>query len=305
MRICVIHSRITPLHIPGRQPKRRVLALVASTALLVLTLALPMPAAASGVVHYMAPYGNDSASGTGSHPWRTIYASLRKLHPGDTLYVRGGTYYFSGVHYTALAGTATSRILISNYPGETPTFVGTSAPADFLYFYGNSAYITLRGLTIRGGGAVNDTSGSSLLGFTGNANHITVTGVRLIGSSRWAGNQHLVYVAANSVNDITITRSILDGGGCVCQGLLQFFHDPSAARVSVSYNTIRNGDQGVLVWAGVSGLRIVSNTFSHVRIAVRHHNSLGTVVLGNRGLYVSIGVYADSRLNLTQSGNVW
>ena len=61
----------------------------------------------------------------------------------------------------------------------------------------------------------------------------------------------------------------------------------------------------VLVWAGVSGLRIVSNTFSHVRIAVRHHNSLGTAVVNNRGSYVSIGVYADSRLNLTQSGNAW
>jgi len=306
LEACVIRFRTTPLPAAaGRQPKRRVLALVASAALLVLTFAVPTPAAAAGTVHYMSPRGSDSASGTGSHPWRTIYASLRKLHPGDTLWVRGGTYSFSGVHYTALAGTATSRITISNYPGETPVFVGTSAPADFLYFYGNAAYVTLRGLTIRGGGAVSDTDGSSLLGFTGNASHILVTGVRLIGASNWAGNQHLVYLAADSVDDITITRSTLDGRGCVCQGLLQFFHDPSAARVTVTYNTFRNADQGVLVWAGVSGLRIVSNTFSHVRIAVRHHNSLGTAVVYNRGSYVSIGVYADSRLNLTQSGNAW
>lgn len=305
MRFCVIRLRDTPLRLPGRHAKRPVLALLASVALLSLTLAVPTPIEAAGTTHYISPRGSDSNSGTASHPWRTIYASLRRLHPGDTLYIRGGTYYFSGVHSTGLAGTATRPILISNYPGETPTFVGTSAPADFLYFSGNAAWITLRGLTISGGGAVRDSSGSSLLGFTGNANHIRVIGVRLIGRSNWAGNQHLVYVAANSVNDITITKSILDGRGCQCQGLLQFFHDPSAARVTVSYNTFRNGDQGILVWASVAGLRIVSNTFSHVRIAVRHHHSLGTSVVSNRGSYVSIGVYADSRLHLTQSANRW
>ncbi len=305
MEVCVIRFPRTPLLAPGRQPERRALALVASAALLVLTLALPMPAAASGTVHYMSPRGSDSASGTGSHPWRTIYASLRKLRPGDTLYIRGGTYSFSGIHYTSLAGTATRRILISNYPGESPVFVGTSAPADFLYFSGNASWVTVRGLTIRGGGRVDDSNGSSLLGFTGNANHITITGVHLYGQSNWAGNQHLAYIAADSVNDITITHSLLDGRGCMCQGLLQFFHDPSAARVTVSDNTFRNADQGVMVWAGVSGLRIVSNTFSHVRIAVRHHNSLGTAVLNNKGSDVSIGIFADTRLHLSQSGNRW
>jgi Protein of unknown function (DUF1565) len=305
LEVCVIRFRSTPHHAPGRQPKRRVVALAASVGLLALTFALPTPIAAAGTVHYMSPSGSDSASGTGSHPWRTIYASLRKLHPGDTLYVRGGTYSFSGVNYTTLAGTPTRRILISNYPGETPTFVGTSAPADFLYFSGNASWITVRGLTIRGGGRVDDSNGSSLLGFIGNANHITITGVRLYGESNWAGNQHLAYLAANAVNDITITHSLLDGRGCACQGLLQFFHDPSAADVTVSSNVIRNSDQGIMVWAGVSSLQIVSNTFSHVRIAIRHHNSMGTAVVGNRGTSVSIGVYADSRAHLTQSGNSW
>ncbi len=60
-----------------------------------------------------------------------------------------------------------------------------------------------------------------------------------------------------------------------------------------------------MVWAGVTGLQIVSNTFSHVRIAVRHHNSMGTAVVDNTGSSVAIGIFADSRLYLTQSGNSW
>ena len=54
-----------------------------------------------------------------------------------------------------------------------------------------------------------------------------------------------------------------------------------------------------------SSVRITYNTFSHTRIAVRHHNSLGTTVAYNRGVSVAIGVYADSRAHLSVSGNRW
>jgi len=270
-----------------------------------LALGAPLPAAASGTVHYMSTTGSDSWSGTGTHPWRTLYASLRKLRPGDTLYVRGGTYRFSGVNYTSLAGTSTRHILISAYRTEKPVFVGSGAPADWLYFTSNAAWITLRGLTVEGGGAVYDTHGSSLIGFIGNSNHITLDHMRLYGDSTWTPGQHLVYVAESSVNDITVQYSVFDGRGCKCAGLLHFFHEPNARRINVTRNTFRNVDQGIVIWAAVSGLRITHNTFSHMRIAVRHHNSLGTVVAYNRGHSVGVGIFADSRLHLTASGNAW
>ncbi|MFN8629306.1 MAG: hypothetical protein U0838_03010 [Chloroflexota bacterium] len=307
----VIRFRVSPLR-PVRAGthdsharKHRAPLLLAAAALAFLTLGVPAPAEAAGTVHYMSPKGNDSASGTASHPWRTLYASLRKLHAGDTLYVRGGTYPWSGTHYSSLAGTATRPIRITNYPGETPVFSGSGSPANWLFFDGNAAYVTLHGLVVKGGGAVASSAGSSLIGFTDNTNHITLDHMRLYAGASWTTTQHLVYFEANSVNDITIKYSVFDGAGCKCTGLISLYHDPNAVRVNITRNTFRNADQAILIWSNASVIRITSNTFTKTRIAVRHHNSNGTLVSGNRGTGVSIGVAADSRANLSVTGNSW
>jgi hypothetical protein len=299
-------SRFLPhLHGPNARPTR-VLALGLAILLLSASASVvPALAASRPTVYYMATNGSDAAAGSKTRPWATLYAALRKLRPGDTLYIRGGAYRYSGIHYTSLAGTAGHRILIAAYPGESPVFTGTSAPADFLYFDGNSAYITLRGFRVVGGGRVTGTQGSSVLGFTDNANHIRIEHMHLYGSPTWTLDQHLAYVASRSVNDLTFTGNIFDGRGCKCSGLLQFYHDPNAARITVTGNTFTRADQGVMIWANVSGLRISSNTFSYVRIAVRHYRSGGTTITGNRGSHVTIGVYADSKAHLTMSGNRW
>jgi nitrous oxidase accessory protein NosD len=289
----------------GTRPWRRLAAVALAAVALAAALGGPTLAATRPTVHYLSPSGKDSNPGSISRPWHSLYASIAKLRPGDTLYVRGGAYSFGGIHYTELAGTAAHPIVIRAYPGETPVFTGTTTPADFLYFDGNSAYVTLRGLTVRGGGAVSSTKGSSLLGFEGNANHIRILGMRLYGSPGWSVGQHLVYVASSTVHDITISGNTFDGRGCACGGLLQFYHDPNATRFIVSSNRFVHADQAVLIWANVSGLQIKSNTFSSVRIAVRHHNSAGTTITGNTGSHVTIGVYADSRANLVLSGNHW
>ncbi|MHB8958680.1 MAG: NosD domain-containing protein [Candidatus Limnocylindrales bacterium] len=257
-------------------------------------------------MHYLSPSGSDTSAGTIASPWRSLYASLPKLRPGDTLYVRGGSYSFGGVNYTTVAGTSSAPIVIANYPGETPVFTGATTPADFLYFSGSSAWVTVSGLTVEGGGATTDSNGSSLLGFIDSASHITVKGMHLIGSPGWGTGQHLAYVAASGVSSITFTGNTFDGGGCMCAGLLHLYHDPNAITVTVTGNAFKNADQGILIWASVSGLRISSNTFSNFRIAIRYHNSNGTSITSNTGTGgIQTGLYEDTTLNLTQSGNNW
>jgi hypothetical protein len=304
-RVPVMSVTTTPLRALRSHPStvRRALApLIAGLILASLTAA---PSFAAGRTFYVATNGIDAASGSISHPWRSFHASLKKLRPGDKLYIRGGAYTFKGVNYTALAGTSTSPILISAYPGERPVFTGTSTPADFLYFSGNSAYITLRGLTIQGGGRTSDSNGSSLLGFVGNANHIVIDRNRLIGSAAWEARQHLAYVAAPSVNDIWFVRNVFDGRGCACGGLLTFYHDPNGIGIRVYDNTIRNADQGIVIWANVRSLRISGNTLSSLRIGVQHHYSSGTKIDDNSAARVSTPVYAGSKVNLVVSGNSW
>ncbi len=60
--------------------------------------------------------GSDDASGSQDKPWATVNHALKRLQPGDTLYLREGSY-FENI-YCAVAGTAEKPIAIRAYPGE-------------------------------------------------------------------------------------------------------------------------------------------------------------------------------------------
>ncbi len=66
--------------------------------------------------------GDDSQPGSAQQPWQTLAHALRQLQPGDTLYLRAGTYYERP--YLSRSGTADAPITISAYPGETPVIDG-------------------------------------------------------------------------------------------------------------------------------------------------------------------------------------
>ena len=63
-----------------------------------------------------ARHGSDSVAGGRNSPWKTIQHALGRLNPGDTLYLRGGTYY-EPVKVT-LSGTAEKPITIRSFPDE-------------------------------------------------------------------------------------------------------------------------------------------------------------------------------------------
>lgn len=69
-----------------------------------------------------ASLGNDQNDGTEAKPWRTLGRALRKLQPGDTLYLRGGIYYEQPV--LTKSGTEAAPITIRAFPGELPIIDG-------------------------------------------------------------------------------------------------------------------------------------------------------------------------------------
>lgn len=81
---------------------------------------LPQPVkrefAAGPKLYVDASRGDDSSAGTEKNPWKTLAHALRRLKPGDTLYLRGGTYYEKPV--VVRSGTVDSPITIAPYPGE-------------------------------------------------------------------------------------------------------------------------------------------------------------------------------------------
>lgn len=76
---------------------------------------------------YIAPWGNDGGDGSWEHPFYNLQKAVDTAVPGDTIYVRGGTYYptmkADGSKTTiriTKSGTASSRYTIKTFPGEFP-----------------------------------------------------------------------------------------------------------------------------------------------------------------------------------------
>jgi hypothetical protein len=118
------------------------------------TLLVITPALAAD--YYVAPDGDDSSPGTEGEPFRTVGRGQTAAAPGDTVFVRGGTYSFTtgtvGVAFTK-AGQTGNPIRYFAYPGETPIFdlSGITNPSGRVTgFDVNTSYVHIKGMEIRG-----------------------------------------------------------------------------------------------------------------------------------------------------------
>src|SRR3569623_782438 len=85
--------------------------------------------AAGAAEYYLAPGGNDAASGSMEAPCATLQKAVSVAAAGDTVWIRGGTYQITtpatsgaGVNFTRSGTSASSRIKYWAYPGEHPLF---------------------------------------------------------------------------------------------------------------------------------------------------------------------------------------
>lgn len=83
------------------------------------------PRATRGAQLYAAPDGRADADGSRNHPWDLASALSRqsKVKPGDTLWLRGGTY--KGRFKSRLAGTEGQSILVAQLTNERATIDGS------------------------------------------------------------------------------------------------------------------------------------------------------------------------------------
>jgi len=107
--------------------------------------------------YYVATDGNDSNTGSIDHPFKTIYPkAVGVVVAGDTIYVRGGTYTYSGsstaITLPSKSGSSPiNRCSLIGYNGERPlldfsSMTGTSA--DGLKI--NGSYWYLKGIDFKG-----------------------------------------------------------------------------------------------------------------------------------------------------------
>lgn len=96
------------------------------------------PAASIRGGHHVAPHGTARGDGSAAHPW-SLAAALAgaggRIHPGDTVWLRGGTY--RGAFRTTLEGAPGHWIVFRQHPGERATIDGTlRADGAYLAFWG-------------------------------------------------------------------------------------------------------------------------------------------------------------------------
>jgi hypothetical protein len=105
----------------------------------------PPPPPTSHAGYYAATSGTSAGDGSQSRPWDLATALAGgggRVQPGDTIWVRAGTYY--APFRSTVSGNATAPVVIRAYPRERAVIDGVNAPTDNFVVAGS--YTILWGL---------------------------------------------------------------------------------------------------------------------------------------------------------------
>jgi len=105
-----------------------------------------------GRTFFVSDAGSDSNPGTRAQPWRTIWHGAAQLGPGDTLYVRGGTYNEREQIRITSSGTASNPITIAGFEEEEVIIYGFPGAEYMISFFDSAAYFVMERLIIDGRG---------------------------------------------------------------------------------------------------------------------------------------------------------
>ena len=128
-----------------------------TSALVVGFAVLAAPLGARAAEYYVAPTGSDTAAGTMAAPFATVTRGQMAASAGDTVWIRGGVYMFSGTSVTVGVnlnknGGTNNPIKYFAYPGETPIFdfYNLKPQQRVTGFNVQCNWVHLKGLEVRG-----------------------------------------------------------------------------------------------------------------------------------------------------------
>ena len=88
------------------------------------------PPRGGGKGYYASPHGTQAGDGTLKRPWdlATALTGGGKVQPGDTIWLRGGTY--RGSFRSMVAGEPGAPVVVRQFPGERAIIDGASSKSD-------------------------------------------------------------------------------------------------------------------------------------------------------------------------------
>jgi parallel beta-helix repeat protein len=194
---------------------------------------------------------------------------LGTLVPGDTGCLHGGTYTDGSLVNWTTDGTASNRIVLTEYPGETAEIVGTTLDVQ-------GDYLTVKDLTVR------DVPGNDGIALSGNGERVEHNEINHTGYSDTAGAGILLHsTAANS----TVTRNYVHNVGASGGTLYHGIYISAGSGHVVTRNVFADiaGGYGIQVYPSPSNTIVAENTVVHslTRAGIVVQSSGGNITVVN------------------------
>jgi hypothetical protein len=221
----------------------------------------------SAGVYYVATNGSNSNPGTLALPWQTIQHAANKLHPGDTVYVRGGIYKEAVTVNVTGSNEVDGRITFVNYPGEVPIVDGTglAPPADGsytgLFYLNNCNCITIDGFELCNYGTASIVPTPAGIFISGSSSYILIKDCNIRNITSTGGGP------ANSGNAFAL--GVYGTSATPCTGIV------------ISHNSIHNCKTGssetVSLNGNVTNFQVIDNL-------IYDNNNIGLDFIGFEGV---------------------
>lgn len=215
---------------------------------------------------FAAPNGNDANPGTLASPYRTFAKLCQSLTAGQVGMLRGGTYAVATTHGDFTAnGTSTSRITVTNYPGERVIVKGTWAVYGAFWTFSNIHFdVTNNYMTW---GACGTPANPQALGIAIIGSDTIVEDCELFFSGPYRGSAVLQGLDSQNKGHRNIYRRniIRDWGQCLAQdhGIYVGFGQDVQIYKNWFYNdaqTVGHGF-GIQLYPHATRTRVYSNVF--------------------------------------------
>jgi hypothetical protein len=113
----------------------------------------PPPAPGEHAGYFVSPSGSSGGDGSKARPWdlpTALANSAGKIQPGDTVWLRGGTY--KGSFRSMLRGTASKPVVVRQYPGERAIIDGNGSSVSASAWYVGGEYSVFWGFELTNSG---------------------------------------------------------------------------------------------------------------------------------------------------------
>ena len=122
------------------------------------------------------------------------------------------------------------------------------------------------------------TAETGVVSVSDGAHDVTFRNVEIDGNRGGTTQDHLIYLGAPGVHDITIAGCVLAG---VSGAAVHVYHTPAATSIRVTANHIADAHWGVMLYSGTSDVVVSGNQFTNVDVAVRMERATGVSLLDN------------------------